>query len=370
MIDKYQKGTTKDGKPVYAYTLENEFLQVEVMDLGATLTKMVVKEEKYRDKIVGAREEVFLVGGKEVRVGSEPVGRDIVLGFDTVAGYEEEQANIGATIGRFANRIADGKVAWKDQELQLDINNAPNHLHGGSKGIKYHLFSSVMLGEEVRFMTRALEAEDGYPGDLTVTVCYSLEGQSLKIKYLYSCTEDSFANITNHAYFNLHGAQSGKDVLDHELTLHTKEYTPFGEHQIPTGHIASVEGTIYDFSTAKVVGAAMEAGKEELAPFRGFDHNFVYQVGEETSVVPMATIAVDDLDLVISSDAPCAQLYTGNWLGGEIGKDGVSYGPHSGICVEPQHIPNDINFSNWKKSYMIKESMYDRTIVFSVHAKF
>lgn len=369
MIDKYQKGTTKDGRPVYAYTLENEFLQVEVMDLGATLTKMVVKEEQYRHEIVGAREEMFIVGGKEVRVSSKPVGRDIVLGFDTVAGYEEEQANIGATIGRFANRIAEGRVSWKNKELQLDINDETNHLHGGCKGVKYHLFSSAMLGEEVRFITRASEKEDGYPGDLTLTVCYSLEGESLKIRYLYSCTEDSFANITNHAYFNLHGAESGKNVLDHKITLHTKKYTPFGEHQIPTGEIASVEGTIYDLSAGKVVGDAMELGKEELALFHGFDHNYVYQIGEETSVVPMATIAVDDLELIISSDAPCAQFYTGNWLAGEVGKYATIYRPHSGICVEPQHIPNDINFSNWKKSYMIKGSLYERTIVFSVHAK-
>ncbi len=367
MIDKYQKGTLKDGRPVYAYTLENEWLQVEVMDLGATLTKFVVKEEAYQNTIVGAREEVFLVGGKEVRMPSVSIGRDIVLGYDTIAAYEEEHANIGATIGRFANRIAEGKVVWNGEERLFDINNEPNHLHGGSKGIKHHLFSSLMIGEEVRMMTRAFEAEDGYPGDLSVTVCYSLEGKSLRIRYLYSSTEDSFANITNHAYFNLHGVRAGKDVLDHQLTLHTDKYTPFGEYQIPTGDIASVKGTIYDFTEPKVVGEVLEVGKEELLPYRGFDHNYVYTGAGE--VVPMATIFVEDLVLQISSDAPCAQLYTGNWLNGEVGKGQVLYSAHSGICVEPQHIPNDINFSKWKNSYMIKDTVYERTIVFSIDTK-
>lgn len=338
-IEKFLKGPMSDGRQVYAYTLENDLLKAEVIELGATLSKLEVKG---------------------------PFGlRDIVLGFDQVAGYEADTASIGATVGRFANRIGEGSFSINDKTYELEKNNEAHHLHGGRHGAKHLLWSSEATDSGVTFSLVMKEEDDAYPGNLSVQVTYSLSGNELHMDYDYSCDEDSIANFTNHTYFNL---SEEPTIYMHRLQLEAPYYTPFGEGQIPSGAIESVEDTIFDFREPKNMGEALCYNYDALSAYGyGYDHNFLMKKDASYGeLLVNGTISIPGLAVQVLSDAPGFQLYTANYLLEPLGKNQNYYETHGGLCIEPQFVPNDINLEGFKASFIKKGQVYHRKILYRI----
>ncbi len=273
---------------------------------------------------------------------------DVVLGFDNEAGYATtDNQHFGCTTGRFANRIALGKFTLDGQEYQLAINNGVNHLHGGSKR---DLSRVEWEGEQfdgpsgagVRFHYLSPDDEEGYPGNLDVTVTYTLTpGNAVKIDYVATTDKATPVNLTNHSYFNLsgHGTPS---VLDHEVWIGADRYTPKDAGGIPTGEIAPVEATPLDFRTQRRLGDRI--GDLTGVDADGYDHNFV--LNGPQGVMKLVATAFDPASgrtLHVHTDQPGMQMYTANFVWGQTCKQGKVYGKHSAVCFETQHFPDSPN---------------------------
>lgn len=336
-MNRFLFGTTKEGQEVYAYTLENKYLKATILEYGAILASLEVKEKN---------------------------NRDIVLGYDTLQDYEEGTAYIGATVGRCANRIAKGQFTWKGETRQLEINNGENHLHGGKYGCHGKVWTSFVEDNIFYLRTVLREREDGYPGDLEIMASFYLSNSELHVNYAYRSSTDSFANLTNHSYFSLEGTE---DILLHKVKLNAPSYTPFTEQQIPIGEIAMVENTAFDLQKGRLMAHAFSDFEEDLRDSRGYDHNFILPKGEGLKLC--GTIVVRDLSLEVWSDAPAFQFYTGNWIPESKGKGGRTYGPYSGLCIEPQFVPNAINMPQFESPCIKGGKSYERRIVYKVHTK-
>jgi len=320
-------GKTAAGKAVSLFTLKNDNGMVaKVMTRGATLVELHVPD---RDGQLA----------------------DVVFGFDDVAGYESaDNAYFGCTAGRVANRIARGKFTLDGKEYSLAINNEPNHLHGGvERSLDKVVWDAKPLdnkyGRGVRFSYTSPDGEEGYPGTLTVTVTYILPKKRnvLDIRYTASTDKATPINLTNHAYFNLSGHGS-ETIHEHVLRLNADKYTPVDDTLIPTGEIASVEGTPLDFRKPRKIGARIEQLAKTAA--LGYDHNFVLNEPESDDKPNLAAILFDKSSgrrLRISTTEPGIQFYSGNFLAGAKGKDGKVYAHQSGLCLETQHFPDSIN---------------------------
>ncbi|HEV7281025.1 MAG TPA: aldose epimerase family protein [Pirellulaceae bacterium] len=310
-------GTAPAGE-VTKYTIENSRgLSVGLIDYGATLVSV-----KTPDK-----------NGKVA---------EITQGFPTLEGYLQRHPYFGSTVGRFCNRIAKGKFTIDGQEYTLATNNGPNHLHGGEEGFDRQLWKAEPFKKAdeagVKFTYVSPDGEEGYPGELTVTATYSLNDQN-ELKYTFEATTDkaTHVNLTNHAYWNLAGAGSGT-ILDHELTLAAEQYLPVDETSIPTGELANVSGTPFDFTSPKKIGADWD--KLSGDP-KGYDHNFVL---EDTSELHPAAIVIEPKSgrvMEIQTTQPGVQFYTGNFLDGSEGNGGFER--HQAFCLETQHFPDAPN---------------------------
>jgi aldose 1-epimerase len=274
---------------------------------------------------------------------------DIVLGYDALEGYLAETPYFGAIVGRYGNRIAGGRFTLDGEAYTLATNDGPNHLHGGIQG-----FDKVLWGAEpfqnrrgggVVFTYRSPDGEEGYPGEVTVRVTYTLTNEN-ELIFDYHATSDRATpvNLTQHTYFNLAGDGSG-DVLGHELTLHAAHYTPVDSALIPTGELASVAGTPFDFSTATSIGARIEASHEQLELAGGYDHNFVLAPGAPDPVhAAHVHDPVTGRTMDVFTTEPGVQFYSGNFLDGSItGKSGHVYRQRFGFCLETQHYPDSPN---------------------------
>ncbi len=308
-------GHLQTGQEAHVYTIENDVLQVQISDYGATIVAIY-------DKVLQ---------------------RHLALGYDSVQDYETKHGQLGATVGRVANRIANAAYTWNGKEHVLTPNNGPNLLHSGSGNIGHRIWTLVdteSTDTSLCLAHRISSYEDGFPGDLQVKALFTVQHNQLHVTYKYYTTEDSFVNLTNHVYINLHGQG---DLTNHVLQLGSTHFMPFGEHQIPLETPKSVEGTPFDFRGGLDVQQALEQYEIELRPYRGYDHDFVVAPLVETTdtIVPFAEVRGRDMALTMYTDAPHVQVYTGNWLD-ETGRD-RHYGTHSGIAIEPQFVPNDIN---------------------------
>jgi len=342
-----QLGTLQDGTAIEAVTLTNgKGMTAQVMTLGAVLRTLEVPD---RD------------GNPE----------DIVLGYDTPAEYLANPQYFGATVGRFANRIAKGQFTLDGKSYSLATNNAPNHLHGGPTGFDKRVWqiSSVKSGPEasVTLTYRSPDGEEGYPGNLDVTAIYTLNEQNeLTIEYRAVTDAPTIANITNHSFFNLGGALSPRSALDHVLTFHADRYTPVDPTLIPTGELRSVEGTPFDFRQPTTVGARIrQFGDEQLRIGTGYDHNFI--VNGEPNKLRSALHVYDPVSgraMELLTDQPGVQFYSGNFLTGRaIGKGAVSYRQGDGLCFEPQVFPDAPNKPDFPSARLDPGQTYSNKMI-------
>lgn len=371
-MKRFDWGTTANGDPVTMYELESNTVKLRVIDRGATIVDFIVK----------------------------PLERNIVLGYDSIRGYEEGTAYLGASVGRVANRIAGARCEIDGNEYHWQPNNGPNLLHSGENSLSFDVWHLVPQSakqafnyDKITLATLIRSEEDGFPGDLRVQLDIIVNGTDVNLTYRYMTSRDSVVNITGHSYFNLNGTDStaneGREeqslITNHQLRLDAVRYMLFGENQIPSGHIASVERTPFDFSVWRTLGNSLNTYKDELAEYRGYDHQYVLRLPTTSKMFSLpvnhhysdredmtkrlalcGAMHVADLSLEVYSDAPGFQLYTGNWLD-ETGRDGVHYGPYSGLCIEPQFAPNDVNMPNFRESLTKAGTIYERHITYKVN---
>src|SRR5438270_481400 len=311
---------TPEGEEVQLFSLTNDHgMEVRITNYGGIITAINVPD---RDGKTG----------------------DVVLGHETLEGYLNRSRYFGALIGRYANRIAQGRFCLNGISYSLAKNNGENHLHGGLKGFDKVVWSAREIPAadiaclQLTYLSK--DGEEGYPGNLETIVTYVLtNGNELRIDYQATTDRDTIVNLTNHSYFNLAGNGT---VLDHQLTINAETYTPVDKGLIPTGEILSVRDTPLDFTSPTAIGARIRDSYEQLRLACGYDHNFVLRTGTKAfrnaaTVYEPTTGRV----LEVSTMQPGMQFYSGNFLDGTIaGKGGRVYVKHSGCCFETQHYPD------------------------------
>ncbi len=297
-----------DGKSVCKYTLENELLRVSVIEYGAIIQSMIIKT----------------AAGE----------RELALGFNTLDGYVKAHNYYGATVGRVANRIENATFELNGKTYTLDRNNGKNCLHGGFSGYNRRVFAGAEKDGGVEFTLPSPDGDQGFPGNLTVTVTYKLIGDTLKIGISGLSDADTLFAPTNHTYFNITGGE--KSIFDTELAIYADHFTPVDPALIPTGEKRAVVGTPFDFTAPKPIGRDINAKYDQIEIPHGYDHNFILR-GEH-----VATAKHDGVTVDIYSDLPGVQFYTANTISATEcrGKGGDTNGA---FCLEPQYFPNAIN---------------------------
>ena len=338
-------GTMPDGTTVQQFTLKNaNGIELEAIGYGGIITSLRVPD----------------------RAGKFD---DIVLGFDRLDDYLKDHPFFGAIIGRYGNRIAKGQFTLNGQTYKLATNNGPNHLHGGNKGFDKVLWAvEPVAGTNALAFTRtSADGEEGYPGTLRVRVTYTLTDKN-ELIVDYSATTDTPTpvNLTQHSYFNLAGQASG-DILGHELMLNADRYTPVDATLIPTGELASVQGTPFDFRKPTAIGARINGDHPQLKAGGGYDHNWVLnRKGTGVQVAARVTEPKTGRTLEVATTEPGIQFYSGNFLDGKLtGKGGAVYAHRTGFCLETQHYPDSPNQPNFPSTILKPGEEYKTRTVFT-----
>jgi aldose 1-epimerase len=293
---------------------------------------------------------------------------DVVHGFDSIEGYLKGHPYFGSIVGRYGNRIARGQFSLGGQTYTLAVNNGPNHLHGGLKGFDKAVWQGEPLpnGTGVAFSRTSPDGEEGYPGNLKARVTYTLsDANELSIAYEATTDKPTPVNLTQHTYFNLAGHDSG-DILGHELTIHADRYTPVDSTLIPTGELAPVAGTPFDFRKGERVGARINTAHEQLKHAGGYDHNFVLnRTGDGLQPAARLVDPKNGRTLEVSTSEPGLQFYSGNFLDGRLtGKGDVVYAHRSGLCLETQHFPDSPNKPGFPSTILNPGETYRTSTVF------
>jgi len=295
--------------------------------------------------------------------------RDVVLGFDNIEQYIPVKTNFGAIIGRYGNRIAGGKMTLTNRATyRLSQNDGNNTLHGGARGFHTRYFN-IEQPDSATLICKYLskDGEEGFPGDMLVTVTYSLTNDNaLSIDYTAKANQTTVANLTNHSYFNLSG-DPNNTILDHTLFINADNYTPTDKELIPTGVIAKTKGTPMDFTTPKAIGAQInDTTFEAIRLGHGYDHNFVLNKPLDIKkpaaklVCPTTGIALE-----VYTTEPGLQVYTGNFLNGtDVGKKGIAYNFRTAICLETQHFPNSPNIWAFPSTELLPDSTYQTQTIY------
>ncbi len=342
-VEKSLYGTFADGRKMYCYTLTNTAgMKAVISDYGANLVELWVPD-------------------KDGNL------RDVVLGFSSAAEYEENIPAFGAIVGRHANRIAKAAYTLNGKEYQLEANNGPNNLHS-KPGSYYQRFWDVEASEDENgvYASCYLESPDGdqgYPGNLEVTVLYHLTEQNTLIVTYYVVTDaDTLVNMTNHSYFNLNGHDSGS-ILSQYVEINADYFTPSDAELIPTGEIREVMGTPLDFTERKMLGKDMAADDEQIKNGGGFDHNFVLDTDGKMSFAARMDSVESGIVMEVYTDMPGMQLYTANTTSIE-GKGGVHYEPFCGACFETQFFPDSIHHDNFPSCVLKAGETFESSTVF------
>ena len=338
-IDKTDFGELPTGEKVDKYKLSNSMISVEVINYGGIITNIKVPDDQGDLK-------------------------DVVLGFNNIEGYINEHPYFGAIIGRYGNRIKNGKFNIDGNEYNLEINNGEHSLHGGIKGFDKVIWSvkelkgNNFIGLKLNYLSQHME--EGYPGNLNVEVNYILNDKN-EFKILYTANTDAttILNLTQHSYFNLSGESSG-DILDHEVIINGDNFLPVDSGLIPTGEIRKVTNTPFDFRNEKKIGQDINLDSKQLDYGIGYDHCWVLNdYGKGVRKVAQAKSNSTGILLEVFSDQPGIQFYTGNFLDGTlVSKEGKSYEKRNGFCLETQHFPNSPNQSNFPSVILSPKENY------------
>ena len=342
-------GKLADGTPVEAVLLSNTHgMKVRVLAWGAALQELVVPGRK------GAT--------------------DVILGYDDMTGYLKASNYFGATVGRYANRIAKGRFTLDGKVYELATNDGPNALHGGVRGFDKHLWTIDRVASGAKSASATLtytspDGEEGYPGTMKVTATFTLtETNELEVTYRATSDKPTIANITNHSYFNLGGVAAGHSATEALVTIPAAHYTPVDTTLIPTGEIRSVEGTPFDFRKPRRVSDRIRDGRDEqLRIGRGYDHNWVVSRAPVSGLQLMAKVEdpASGRTMQIFSNQPGVQFYTGNFLDGTAtGKGGVIYRQGDGLCFEPQVFPDTPNKPSFGSARLNPGQTYENRIVY------
>jgi aldose 1-epimerase len=338
-------------QPLELYTLKNRRgMEVKITNFGGTVVSLKAPDRS----------------GKFA---------DVVLGFSDVADYLKPHPSFGTAIGRFGNRIAKGRFTLNGVEYKLAINNGENHLHGGIKGFDDVLWTAQevnsIAGPAVRLTYLSKDGEEGYPGNLQVTMTYTLTNNNeLRIDYIATTDKDTVVNLTHHSYFNLAGEGNG-DILNHRLKLNANRFTPTDAGSIPTGELRSVRGTPFDFLTPQAIGERINQDDEQLKFGNGYDHNFVIN-GRMGALRQAAVVTEPGTGRIMEvwTTEPGIQLYTGNFLDGTLtGKSGKPYQRRTGFCLETQHYPDSPNKPNFPTTTLKKGATFKSTTIYRFSAR-
>jgi aldose 1-epimerase len=349
-LTKEPYGTTADGVEVMEYTLTNAMgTEVKIITYGGIITSIMLPDRHGEMK-------------------------NVALGFDNLADYETKSPYFGCITGRYANRIAEGKFTLDDVEYQLDVNNGPNHLHGGVKGFDKVVWEVTQeiegedgVGIELHYLSP--DGDQNYPGALDTYVTYLLNDQNeLVMNYKATTDAPTILNLTNHTYWNLAGEGEGA-IYDHILKINADYFTPDDENLIPTGELAPVEGTPFDFRMPKAIGEGIRSNDPQIVIGRGFDHNWVLnrESPEDTEMMLAATLR--DLPsgrvLEVWTTEPGIQFYAGNFLDGSLyGPSGRAYRQGDALALETQHYPDSPNQPDFPTTVLRPGETYDTTTIF------
>ena len=339
-------GSLPDGKPIQLFTLTNAHgMELRAITYGAIIVSLKVPD-------------------RQGRLG------DVVIGHDSLDGYLTRSRFFGALVGRYGNRIAQGRFTLDGHTYQLAQNNGQNHLHGGVRGFDKIVWDCAARddprGPSLVFTHTSPDGDEGYPGTLPVRVSYTLTGNNeLVIDYHASTDKPTIVNLTQHSYFNLAG-EGSRDILDHRLTLNADRYTPVDSTLIPTGELAPVEGTPLDFRRETRIGAHIDDDHPQIRIGGGYDHNFVLSRkggGLEQAVKVVEPDTGRTLDVFTTE--PGVQFYSSNKLDKSfVGKGGHVYGSRTAFCLETQHFPDSPNHANFPSTVIRPGQNYDSTTVF------
>jgi len=330
--------STINDKPVHLFHLQSQDISCYITNYGARVVSLIIPDAE----------------GKPT---------DIVLGFDSIGRYlQADEKYHGATIGRYANRIAKGSFTLNETNYTLAKNNGNNSLHGGIKAFHNQVWACISQEpDKVILELTSPHLEEGFPGELKVQVTYSIIDSKLQINYKAVSSEDTILNLTHHSYFNLNGEGSGS-ILNHTLKLNSEFYTPVNQSTIPTGSLEMVSDTPFDFTTKKEIGTDIDNDDQQLEYGGGFDHNFVinqYVKGE----LNFAATAIGDrskIKMDVWTTEPGIQFYSANHLSGlDIGKSGSKYEKRSAFCLETQHFPDSPNQSHFPSTLLMANQIYN-----------
>ncbi|HLV86254.1 MAG TPA: aldose epimerase family protein [Candidatus Sulfotelmatobacter sp.] len=345
-VKKDLYGKLPDGTAIDIYTMSEGAFEARVMTFGGYLVSLKVPDRKGQSE-------------------------DVVLGFDNFEGYwnntiHKGTAFLGPIVGRYANRIGEGKFILDGKQYSLAINNGPNAIHGGPHGFHTVVWNGKEIPDGVELTYLSKDGEEGYPGNLTVTVRYTLSKGALTIDYSATTDKDTILNLTNHTYFNLNGNGRG-DILNHYMTLHASQFTWADAHLLPTGELKPVEGTPLDFRKSIRIGERIDADYEPLRIAGGYDQNWVIDGGGH-EVVDAGEIYDPESGRVLRlyTDQPGVQVYTGNFFDGTLsGKGGTVYKRRAGLCLETQHFPDSPNHPNFPTTVLKPGERFHRVTTFS-----
>jgi aldose 1-epimerase len=332
-----------NGKPTGLYTLKNKNgLIVQVTNYGAIIVSILVPDHQGNFA-------------------------DVVQGYDTIDEYiKGNSPYMGAVCGRCANRIAKGKFTLLGKQYTLAVNNGPNHLHGGITGFSKVVWDVTSVsGSSVKMEYFSANGEEGYPGNLMVSVTYTLTDKNeLRLDYFATTNKTTVVNLASHSYFNLAGEGSGS-VYNQELVINGSFFTPTDETNIPTGEILSVKGTPMDFTKPKKIGSEIDNEDEQLKFGAGYDHNWVLK--HRIRTLGLAAVAHDPVSgrvMEVLTTQPGVQLYTANWIDGEKGKGGNKYGRRWAFCLETQHFADAINKPHFPSTILTPGQEYRHSCIY------
>ena len=349
-ISKEAFGQLPDGQQADLYTLTNaNGMTVNITNYGGIITKLTAPDKNGQ-------------------------WADVVLGFDSLAPYLSGHPFFGALVGRYGNRIAKGKFKLNGQEYSLAINNGPNALHGGTKGFDKVIWKATeikqdsVVGLQLEYTSK--DMEEGYPGNLTVKVVYTLDNENaLTIDYTASTDKPTVLNLTNHSYFNLTGLK--RDILDHEVTIASDSIVPVDTTLIPTGKLRAVEGTPFDFRKATKVGAGIDKVEDEqIKAGGGYDHCWVLKRSGD-GLVQFATVKDPESGRVMEvfTTEPGVQFYTGNFLDGKLTGKGATFSKRFGLCLETEHYPDSPNQPQFPTTTLNPGETYKTTTKYKFSAQ-